>query len=35
MMTSALGPSFLDPQQLISTFGVIGVLAIAFAESAC
>ena len=32
-MTSALGPSFLDPQWLISTFGLIGILAIVFAES--
>ncbi|MBM2619393.1 VTT domain-containing protein [Actinoplanes sp. LDG1-06] len=32
-MTSALGPSFLDPEWLISTFGVIGILAIVFAES--
>jgi membrane-associated protein len=29
----ALGPSFLDPQWLISTFGLIGILAIVFAES--
>jgi membrane-associated protein len=26
-------PSFLDPQHLISTFGLIGILAIVFAES--
>ncbi|GIF23475.1 membrane-associated protein [Actinoplanes tereljensis] len=32
-MTSALGPSFLDPERLISTFGLIGILAIVFAES--
>src|SRR5690349_3674561 len=32
-MTSALGPSFLDPQWLISTFGLIGILVIVFAES--
>ena len=32
-MTSALGPSFLDPQWLISTFGLIGILAMVFAES--
>jgi membrane-associated protein len=32
-MTSALGPSFLDPQWLISTFGLIGILALVFAES--
>ncbi|GAA3342424.1 VTT domain-containing protein [Amorphoplanes nipponensis] len=29
----ALGPSFLDPERLISTFGVIGILAAVFAES--
>jgi membrane-associated protein len=29
----ALGPSWLDPQWLISTFGLIGILAIVFAES--
>nr|WP_296073974.1 VTT domain-containing protein [uncultured Actinoplanes sp.] len=32
-MTSALGPSFLDPERLISTFGLIGILALVFAES--
>jgi membrane-associated protein len=32
-MTSALGPSFLDPERLISTFGLIGILAMVFAES--
>jgi len=32
-MTSALGPSFLDPQWLISTFGLIGILVMVFAES--
>ncbi|MEU4244847.1 VTT domain-containing protein [Actinoplanes sp. NPDC026619] len=32
-MTSALGPSFLDPEWLISTFGLVGILAIVFAES--
>jgi membrane-associated protein len=32
-MTSALGPSFLGPEWLISTFGLIGILAIVFAES--
>lgn len=32
-MNSALGPSILDPQSLISTFGLIGILAIVFAES--
>ncbi|MGC4890562.1 DedA family protein [Micromonospora sp. DT227] len=29
----ALGPSFLDPEWLISTFGLVGILAIVFAES--
>jgi membrane-associated protein len=29
----ALGPSWLDPEQLIRTFGTIGVLAIVFIES--
>ncbi|MFI5757943.1 DedA family protein [Streptomyces sp. NPDC051569] len=33
MTTLALGPSWLDPDYLISTFGLIGVLAIVFAES--
>jgi membrane-associated protein len=32
-MTSALGPSFLDPDWLISTFGLIGILVLVFAES--
>ncbi|SNY64025.1 DedA family protein [Paractinoplanes atraurantiacus] len=32
-MTAALGPSFLDPEHLISTFGLIGILAFVFAES--
>jgi membrane-associated protein len=31
--TLALGPSWLDPDYLISTFGLIGVLVIVFAES--
>jgi membrane-associated protein len=31
--TLALGPSWLDPDYLIQTFGPIGVLAIVFAES--
>jgi len=31
-VTTALGPDFLDPEKLISTFGFIGVLAIVFAE---
>ncbi|MEW2144123.1 VTT domain-containing protein [Micromonospora vinacea] len=30
---AAAGPSFLDPKWLISTFGLIGILAIVFAES--
>ena len=29
----ALGPSFLDPERLISTFGLIGIMAVIFAES--
>jgi membrane-associated protein len=29
----ALGPSFLDPEQLISTFGLLGILTVVFAES--
>ncbi|MBM0237597.1 VTT domain-containing protein [Micromonospora sp. ATA32] len=29
----AVGPSFLNPEWLISTFGLIGILAIVFAES--
>ncbi|MGC0421350.1 DedA family protein [Embleya sp. AB8] len=33
MQTIALGPSFLDPDKLISTFGLIGILVIVFAES--
>src|SRR4051794_39280138 len=33
MLSSALGPSFLDPQHLISTFGLVGILALVFAES--
>ncbi|WP_406200227.1 VTT domain-containing protein [Kitasatospora sp. NBC_01560] len=33
MTSLALGPSWLDPTQLISTFGPIGILAIVFAES--
>jgi membrane-associated protein len=32
-MTSALGPSWLDPEWLISTFGLVGILAVVFAES--
>ena len=30
--TLALGPSWLDPEQLISTFGFVGILLIVFAE---
>ncbi|NBM19241.1 DedA family protein [Streptomyces sp. GC420] len=33
MTTLALGPSWLDPDFLINKFGLIGVLAIVFAES--
>ncbi|WP_455359938.1 DedA family protein [Streptomyces sp. SYSU K21746] len=33
MNTLALGPSWLDPDFLIGTFGLIGVLVIVFAES--
>ena len=32
MSVTALGPSWLDPDQLISTFGLIGLLVIVFAE---
>ena len=32
MHVTALGPSWLDPDQLISTFGLIGLLVIVFAE---
>ncbi|GAA2618620.1 VTT domain-containing protein [Dactylosporangium fulvum] len=32
-LTLAVGPQFLDPEWLISTFGLIGILAIVFAES--
>ncbi|MFY1705315.1 MULTISPECIES: DedA family protein [Micromonospora] len=32
-MTVALGPDWLDPEFLISTFGLLGILAIVFAES--
>ncbi|MGS2613983.1 DedA family protein [Micromonospora sp. LZ34] len=31
--TLALGPSWLDPEVLISTFGLLGILVIVFAES--
>ncbi|PNG98338.1 DedA family protein [Streptomyces malaysiensis] len=33
MYTLALGPQWLDPDYLIETFGLLGVLAIVFAES--
>ncbi|MEU8569416.1 VTT domain-containing protein [Streptomyces pathocidini] len=33
MTTLALGPSWLDPDYLIQTFGLIGILTIVFAES--
>ncbi|MEV8569118.1 VTT domain-containing protein [Streptomyces sp. NPDC051322] len=33
MTTLALGPSWLDPDHLISTFGVAGLLVVIFAES--
>ncbi|MBP0461399.1 DedA family protein [Streptomyces montanisoli] len=33
MTTLALGPSWMDPDHLISTFGVIGLLIVVFAES--
>ncbi|MFD8592830.1 DedA family protein [Streptomyces sp. NPDC059637] len=33
MTTLALGPSWLDPDYLIQTFGIIGILTIVFAES--
>ncbi|MGH8893293.1 MAG: DedA family protein [Actinomycetes bacterium] len=33
MHVTALGPSWLDPDHLIQTFGLIGVLVIVFAES--
>src|SRR3954468_8222183 len=33
LMASAVGPWFLDPEWLISTFGLIGILAVVFAES--
>lgn len=33
MTTLALGPSWLDPDYLIPTFGLIGILVIVFAES--
>jgi membrane-associated protein len=32
-VTSALGPEWLDPDYLITTFGLIGILLIVFAES--
>ncbi|MQY14038.1 putative membrane protein [Streptomyces sp. RB5] len=33
MTTLALGPSWMDPDYLIQTFGLIGILVIVFAES--
>ncbi|MGH3309834.1 MAG: DedA family protein, partial [Streptomyces sp.] len=33
MTVLALGPSWLDPDYLIQTFGLIGILVIVFAES--
>ncbi|MFI5533614.1 DedA family protein [Kitasatospora sp. NPDC051853] len=33
MTSLALGPSWLDPDHLISTFGLLGILVIVFAES--
>ncbi|MDI2127979.1 DedA family protein [Yinghuangia seranimata] len=33
MTTLSLGPAWLDPEHLISTFGLLGILAIVFAES--
>lgn len=33
MLTTALGPDWLDPDTLISTLGFLGILAIVFAES--
>ncbi|MEU8622419.1 VTT domain-containing protein [Streptomyces sp. NPDC048623] len=33
MNTLALGPSWLDPDHLIQTFGLVGVLVVVFAES--
>lgn len=33
MSTIALGPSWLDPDHLIRTFGLIGIMVIVFAES--
>ncbi|MDQ3105600.1 MAG: VTT domain-containing protein, partial [Actinomycetota bacterium] len=31
-VTTALGPSWLDPSELIGTFGLVGILVIVFAE---
>jgi membrane-associated protein len=31
-LTTALGPAWLDPNHLIDTFGLIGILAVVFAE---
>ncbi|WP_327067623.1 VTT domain-containing protein [Kitasatospora sp. NBC_01250] len=33
MHSLALGPSWLDPTQLVSTFGLLGILLVVFAES--
>ena len=33
LAATAVGPSFLDPQHLISTFGLLGILIAVFAES--
>ncbi len=33
MSALALGPSWLDPEQLIRTFGLLGILAVVFAET--
>ena len=33
MTTLALGPNWLDPDYLIQTFGLLGILTIVFAES--
>ncbi|MGI3224598.1 DedA family protein [Streptomyces sp. GTA36] len=33
MTTLAVGPQWLDPNYLISTFGLLGILAVVFAES--
>ena len=33
LSTLAVGPRFLDPEWLITTFGLLGILGIVFAES--